>query len=740
MGGFEVAIEKEKGQERMKMVQWAGVLLLVCVAVLGRAARGEEKQMLTMEQAVLPREQGLMPATLPGFAFRPQSDGYSYVDGNDLVIKQVGRQQEVLRLPLGWVNASLRSYGADTVRSWYGYQWEGRERVSLWSGLKKFYVAVNRGAVAPGWQLPAGADNVHESPSGEWISFNLGETIYIMDGSGQQRMVTADTAVGVVNGRSVHQNEFGIDGGIFWSPKGDRLAFYRMDESMVGEYPLLDISTRKATTRPFRYPMAGMASHHVTVGVYAVQGDGKVVWLQTGGDPEHYLTNVTFTPDGKEVVIAELNREQNHLQLNRYDAATGAKLGTLFEEQDAEYVEPLAGPRYVPGGKGAFVWESQRSGHNHLYLYSAEGKLQRALTEGEWDVLGVLGFSNRGDELYIYSNAGAVLERHVEAVPIRGGQHRRLSDLTGYHTAVVDLAGSRFAASWSNGLEPGGFYVKSLKKGKRIDLLTAGNPLEAFAMPEVELVKIKAADGMTDLYGRLIKPLGMEEGKKYPVIVYVYGGPHAQMVDGSWLYGARYWELLMAQRGYVVFVLDNRGSANRGFAFEQVIHRKLGQAELADQMEGVKFLKSLPYIDGSRMGVHGWSYGGFMSMTMLMKGGDTFKVGVSGGPVIDWKYYEIMYGERYMDRPQDNEDGYQWADLKRAVNGLVGKHLLMIHGLEDNVVVPQHTLSFMKACVDAGRTEVDAFFYPGHRHNVLGRDRIHLMNKVTEYFDQYLRR
>lgn len=715
--------------------------VLVALVVLGSVgmARAQEDSMLTMEQAVLPWEYGLLPERFSQFAFRPQSDGYSYVEGKDLVVRQVGRQEEVQRISLRRVNASLRSYGADTLVSWSGYEWEGSNRVSLWSGVNKFYVSLRRVSVSPGWRLPAGADNVHESPSRERVAYNVGEVVYVEDGSGVRRVVTADTAVGVVNGRSVHQNEFGISGGIFWSPMGDKLAFYRMDESMVGSYPLLDISTRMATCRPFRYPMAGEASHHVSVGVFDASGRGDVVWLQTGGDPEHYLTNVTFTPDGKEVVIAELNRGQDHLLLNRYDASTGKRIGTLLEERSSAYVEPLSGPRYVPGGHGAFVWESQRSGHNHLYLYSASGQLQRALTEGAWDVLGVFGFSDGGDALYIYSNEGAVLERHVVSVSMRDGHRRQLTDVAGYHSAVLDIAGARFASSWSAGMMPGGFFVKSLARGKRIDLLTSPNPLRSVAVPEIELVTLKAADGVTDLYGRLIKPLRMEAGRKYPVVVYVYGGPHAQMVNGSWLYGTRYWELLMAQRGYVVFVMDNRGSANRGFAFEQVTHRRLGQLELADQLEGVKYLRGLPYVDSSRMGVHGWSFGGFMSMTMLMKGGDAFKVSVSGGPVIDWRYYEIMYGERYMDRPDENRDGYDWADLKRSVQGLKGKHLLMLHGLQDNVVVPQHTLSFMKACVDAGRTEVDAFFYPGHRHNVRGRDRVHLMNKVTAYFDEYLR-
>lgn len=291
-------------------------------------------------------------------------------------------------------------------------------------------------------------------------------------------------------------------------------------------------------------------------------------------------------------------------------------------------------------------------------------------------------------------------------------------------------------SSWSI---PRAIDLVETKKGEVLEnLLTAKNPYEGYDMPEVERGTIKAADGVTDLNYFLVKPLNMDESKKYPTVVYVYGGPHTQLVTGGWMGGVSGWDIYMARRGYVVFTVDSRGSANRGHAFESVIHRNIGVNEMADQVKGVEFLKSKPYVDSDRIGVHGWSYGGFMTTNLMCTYPDLFKAGVAGGPVIDWSNYEIMYGERYMDRPQDNEEGYKASNLKLKAKNLKG-HLLIIHGDIDPVVVWQHSLGFLKACVDAN-TYPDYFVYPRHEHNVIGKDRPHLHEKITRYFDDYLKR
>ena len=248
---------------------------------------------------------------------------------------------------------------------------------------------------------------------------------------------------------------------------------------------------------------------------------------------------------------------------------------------------------------------------------------------------------------------------------------------------------------------------------------------------------IKAEDGVTDLYYRLIKPVDFDPAKKYPTVVYVYGGPHAQVVNNTWLGGARGWEIYMASKGYVMFSVDNRGSENRGLNFEQVTFRQLGVTEAKDQIKGVEFLKSLSFVDANRIGVHGWSFGGFMTTNLMLRYPDVFKVGVAGGPVIDWSYYEVMYGERYMDTPESNPEGYKESNMRLKAGNLKG-HLLVIHGGVDPTCVPQHTYSFMKACVEAGKYP-DLFIYPGHEHGVVGKDRVHLSNKMTQYFDEFLK-
>lgn len=711
--------------------------LLFCLVSIAVPVSAQER--LTVEDAVLRRGGALSPETLRGFRWRPGAQEYSHVQGDSLRIVSARDGRLVSGIALSTLQARLREKGLEELRAWPSYSWDGRETLELWTSEAQVFLSADGQSLREGWRVPAGADNLHVSPKGGAMAFNRGQSIWVLDAKRSEHVVTADTAVGIVNGRSVHRNEFGIDDGIFWSPKGNRLAFYRMDESMVSVYPLVDISTRCASLVPDRYPMAGETSHQVRVGVYTLGQDG-VVWLQTGGPADHYLTNVTWSPDERFVYIAEVNRGQDTMWLNRYDAASGRLDAHLFMETDARYVEPLVGPLFVPGNDGQFLWQSQRSGHNHLYLYDTKGRLVKPLTSGNWEVLDVVGFDEGGTTVYIMSNEHGVLDRHLVSVDLRRGSRVRLTPRDGYHYVTLDTRAGRFAAFWSAFDNPGGVYCGSLKGGAVRDLLVSKDPLAGFDLPERRLVTLKAADGKTDLYGRLFVPKGAESsGAKLPTVIYVYGGPHAQLVRNTWMGGAPYWELYMAQEGYVVFVMDNRGSANRGFEFEQVIHRQLGEVELADQVQGIHYLQGLPYVDAQRMGVHGWSFGGFMTINMLLRSGEGLKVGVAGGPVIDWQWYEVMYGERYMDTPRENPEGYARANLRNYVDSLAGKRLLVVHGYQDGTVVPQHALGFLKSVVDANRVEVDFFFYPGHPHNVRGRDRVQLMRKVTDYFDVFLK-
>ena len=584
-----------------------------------------------------------------------------------------------------------------------------------------------------------------------WESMELpladGDGIEKKDGNlyVEGKLVEKGDGYNIVLGESVHRNEFGIDGGLFWSPKRSRLAFYRMDQSMVVDYPLVNTKAREAEPKPIKYPMAGMKSHEVTVGVWDIATE-KLVYLDTRKDTtvherEMYLTNIAWSPDEKYVFIAKVNREQNHMWLEQYDAVSGKLVKVLFEETNPRYVEPCEPMIFTPKGD-QFLWFSMRDGYKHLYLYNMDGSLVKQVTKGEYEVEGFIQFDKKGENIFIYANKDNLAGRDAYRVNLKKGTMECMTmtenGLHGTHSVAINETGTTWVDLWNSVNVPMRADLRDWKHKNPIKtFFEAENPLKDYAMPEVKLGTIKAADGKTDLYYRLITPPNMEKGKKYPTLVYVYGGPHSQLVTDSWLGGGNLYFMFLAQQGYVVFTVDNRGTDNRGFEFESCTHRRLGEIEMADQMEGVKFLKSLPYVDQNRMGVEGWSFGGFMTITMKLAHPEVFKVGCAGGPVIDWKWYEIMYGERYMDMPQENPEGYEANCLLNKAKNLEGR-LLVIQGAEDNTVVPQHSTEFIERCINNYK-QVDYFMYPHHEHNVLGRERLHLYKKMFDYYETHLK-
>lgn len=560
--------------------------------------------------------------------------------------------------------------------------------------------------------------------------------LFLLLPDGSSKQLTTDGTPTLVYGQSVHQNEFGINGGLFWSPDGSRLAFYRMDQSMVTPYPLVHINTRKATEEKLYYPMAGMPSHHVTLGIYDV-ASGKTTYIKTGEPKEKYLTNISWAPDSKTVYIAEVNREQNHMDLKAYDPATGDYIKTLFSEHNDKYIEPQWPMRFIPGRDKEFVWQTRRDGYTHLYRYNVDGKLLGQITRGAWEITDFLGFADGGKTIVYSSTQLSPIDRVIASVSIDGRKTRILTPQAGWHVGQLSSDGKYLLDTYESLKNPTENRLLSVATGKPIaTLYQSKDPEAGFINPEITFGTIKAADGVTDLHYRLLKPTNFDPAKKYPTIVYVYNGPHAQLVQNRFHAGCLGWDLYMATKGFVIFTVDGRGSAHRGAAFEQVIHRHLGKNEMADQMKGVDFLKSLPYVDADRIGVAGWSYGGFMTTNLMLTYPDVFKVGSAGGAVTDWARYEIMYGERYMDSPQDNPEGYKETNLSLRAGNLKGR-LLLIHGTIDPTVVWQHTQLFVDACVKAG-TYPDYMIYPEHKHNVLGVDRVHLNYTMARYFMDHL--
>ncbi len=682
-----------------------------------------QKKKLSLEESLTNPAFGMSIRQLHGFQDGAYAEVVTAPGKGDVLVKRLNDKTDTLLFASAWQNGKKNFPRLNWKSSQFLYGMMGTE-------LSTYNLETKKAALIA--TLPEDAENQDVEEKNLFVAFTKEQNLFIQKG-GQAVQVTNETDKNIVCGQSVHRNEYGINKGTFWSPDGNQLAFYRMDQRMVTDYPIVEITEKPAKVRNIKYPMAGQTSHEVTLGVYNLANQ-KTTFLDVTGPKDQYLTGVTWTTDSKYITITLLNRETNHFQLNAYDAATGKLVKTLFEEKSDRYLDPQEGPLFVNAALD-FVWQSERNGFNHLYLYGWDGKLKKQLSSGDEKVTDVLGTDDKGQNLLFIQTGGQGMDRIVKSVDLKSGKVKSLTPTSGVHNAMWCEGKTRLLDVWSN-----------LKTPKQIDLIdvagkapkmlkTFANPFADFDFPSIDTLSLKSSDGQT-LHARLIKPTNFDPNKKYPVIVYLYGGPHAQMVTNSWLAAANVYMAAWAADGFMVFTIDNRGSYNRGVAFEQAPYRNMGTPEMEDQLVGVKYLKSLPYVDGTRLGIHGWSYGGFMTTTMMSRAPGTFKVGIAGAPVIDWAMYEIMYTERYMDMPKENPQGYETANLVNHAQNVKGKFML-IHGTSDDVVVWQNTQAFLKKAIESG-VQLDYFIYPGHGHGVGGKDRIHLMKKMTNYFKDNL--
>ena len=708
-----------------------------------------------MEDAMLKARTTLAPENLSQLQFYGTTNDYIYlkkIEGKDTWLKgNYKTSSDSIFLSLDALNNKLKQSGLDTVKSMPAIKFApGRWAMTI-NGNKIVLEPVLHTYKTIVSKELAAKENVEESSAG-YIAYLDNFNLFVSDVK-NAKQVTTDGSKDIVYASSVHRDEFGISKGTFWSNSGTQLAFYRMDQSMVTDYPIINWTERPAKVELIKYPMAGDKSHHVTVGVYNTATQ-STVWLRTGEPAEQYLTNIAWSPDDKYIFIAVLNRGQNHMWLNKYDASTGSFIKTLFEETDDKYVEPLVPMLFVKNNPAQFIWQSNRDGWNHLYLYDTSGKLIKQITKGNWEVLEVKGFDTKGENIYYVSSALSPISKNLSVLNLKTGLTNMITPVPGVHITQVSSDGSSVLDIFSTHDNPRTVQlinattspiVKTKKSVKDVKqsatnpkvLLQSANPLKEYATGELSIFTIKNNAG-DSLYCRLYKPINFSSTKKYPVIVYWYGGPHAQMITNSWNGGpGDYWFQYMVERGYVVFTIDTRGSDNRGKAFEQAIYRYHGKAQMEDLMAGIDYLSKQPFADTSKMGLFGWSYGGFMTTDFMLNHPYVFKAAVACGPVMNWQYYEVMYGERYMDTPQENPEGYEATNLIKQAGKLKGK-LLLIHGLQDPVVVQQNSVNFVKACVDAG-VQVDYMIYPGHEHNVLGKDRAQLYQKVTDYLMEHLK-
>jgi dipeptidyl-peptidase-4 len=709
-------------------------ITFILIALFAFSIANAQKKDLTISEAVSSQYRFIYPGQLVGLKWLKNTEMYSYVsEYKSVYAEPVLSKRKSIVVNMSDVNKALTDIEKDTMQYFYTYSWKDANTLIFDDNTR--YIQYNFSDKKIKYtEKPENAEGFEYCEENDNYAFTIDNNLYIFDDKGEKLAITNDKNKNIVNGQTVSRSEFGIVDGIFWSPKGNFLAFYKKDETDVTDYPLIDISTVPASLKNTKYPMAGSKSEYIKIGIYNTKTKSTIFLDGDGEQRDQYLINPTWSPDEKYIILARLNREQNHAKIELFDAQSGKLVKTLFEEKSDKWVEPEKESYFIDNN--TFVWQSERDGFNHMYLYDIDGNLKKQLTKGNWLVTEIKDYDAEKKELYYMSTENSPLENNLYSINIETGKTNRITKVDGTHNVGINIADGLIIDGYSNTKTPRVYDIIDTKGNIIKNLKTADNPLTDYNISMPEIGKIKADDGKTDLYYRLIKPTNFDKNKKYPVIVYLYGGPHAQMTTNSWMAGGQMWLYYMAEKGYVVFTVDNRGSANRGFEFESAIHRNVGQNEMKDQIKGIEFLKKLAYVDENRIGVHGWSFGGFMTVSLSENYPDIFKVAVAGGPVTDWKFYEIMYGERYMDMPKENPEGYELTSTLDKVDKIKGD-LLIIHGGVDATVVPQQSYQLLRECIKKD-IQVDFFTYPTHEHNVRGKNRDHLMGKITKYFEDNL--
>lgn len=679
---------------------------------------------------IIYKKKELLPRKLEQLQWLPGSHLFSYVDEEQNLVITDADSQVVKRISLKQFN-EMQDLKDESIP-----ELSFIDATSFWVRIheKILVYDIESGNYTQANSLPKDAANlVFYSP--EKIAYTLGPNLFIAVNNQHTQLTDCAPLQNIVNGHVVHRSEFGINQGSFWSKSGKLLAYYRMDESMVDDYPFKDIKSFPTKYTTIKYPMTGVKSHEVKLLIYNLE-NAKTITLDIAGPADQYLTNVSFSADDKHIFVNILNRAQNSLATTLFETATGTMVDQLWEYQAEKYINP-AFSYYFSQKRPEFpLWCSRHLGWFSLFELDINAKELRALSQGSKDISSIHGFCESEDKFFYSAFDGHYPSRHGYMYDFSRAKEIKLTAQEGIHTIKPSEDGKYVLDTFSN--VKTGYQVNLLSsEGEELrTIYEAPDSLKGYKEVDRQLLTLKSADGHYDLFARLILPADFDKNSRYPAIVYVYGGPHAQIVQDTYFLGARLWEIMMAQKGYVVFSLDNRGSGNRGLQFEQESFRALGKVELLDQLKGIEFLQSRPYVDASRLGVYGWSFGGFMATSLMVKYPEIFKVGIAGGAVTDWRLYEAMYGERFMGTANDNNDGYLESSCLNFVQNLKGR-FMMISGTHDDVVVPSNTELFIDKAIESGN-KIDSFYYPYGKHHFDSKGEFHLHEKITTYFDENL--
>lgn len=611
------------------------------------------------------------------------------------------------------------------------YKWEDENKMWFASDSSCYWIHISEKKLLSSVKLLESVDSIHYK-AGK-IAYSFRGNVYIASSDGVNVKVT-ENKPSVRSGVVPYRNEFGGKEGNIWSNSAEKLLFYTVDERKVPVYPLVDYMAEYATVIPLRYPFAGGIMEKTDMFIYDTKKQ-NTVQLQTRALPYAYYTNISWTPDDTYITTFALNRGQDSLSCLLFNAETGKLHKKLFEITDRRYVEPECPPLFIDGEN--FLFLNEKDGYNHFYKANINSSDIIQLTKGEWEVFDYLNMSD--DKSFTYFSGNSKKDKascFVYQLNNQTGGVKILTPDKGVHNGVISPNGAKIVDSYStpsqfSKVEIGGIFEK--KKPVLFEVL---KPDEGLKYPTVEFFSLKSPETKESLYGKVLKPADFSPDKKYPVVIYVYNGPHLQLVTNDWLGGFGVYEQLLATKGYIVYSIDGRGSYGYGFDFESIIHRQNGIPQLQDQLQLLDYIKKQPFVDTGRIGVLGWSFGGYMTINMMVHSKGDVKAGVAGAPVTDWRFYEVMYGERYMDTPAENTEGYKKTSLLNKAKYLKGD-LLIINGGVDYIVVPQNSMQFIQNCVTKN-IAVDYFYYPPHDHHVRGRDRLHLIYKITNYFDENL--
>jgi dipeptidyl-peptidase-4 len=578
------------------------------------------------------------------------------------------------------------------------------------------------------------------SPDGSRVAFVRTNNIFAVNlADNTETQITDDGNFNsIINGTTdwVYEEEFGFVDGFYWSGDGKKIAYYRFDESGVKEYNLQKWNKGQLYPQDykFKYPKAGEANSSIEIWVYDIAG-GKKVKADIGTEKDIYIPRVSWTKDPNVLSIRKLNRLQNHLEIIHNNASTGESKVVLSEKSDTYVdIESMDDLTYLANGK-EFIYSTESGGYKHLYLYSIDGKLIRQLTAGDFEVLKYYGLDEKTRTIYYTSTEVSPLEQHFYSISLDGKKKLKLSKDAGAHTINMSDDFQFYIDYYSSAAQPRVVSLYQSKGNKLLKVLEKNENLvataTAFGLAPKEFFKFNAADG-TPLNGYMLKPKNFDATRKYPLLIYQYSGPGSQNAADKWAGGHYYFHQLLTQRGYIVAVIDTRGTGARGEKFKKLTYKQLGKYELEDIIAGGKYFAALPYIDGARMGVWGWSYGGYMSSLAMTKGNGLFKAGIAVAPVTNWRFYDTIYTERYLQTPQLNPGGYDQNSPLSFPNGLQGKFLL-IHGTGDDNVHFQNSVAFEDALIQAGK-QFRSFYYPDKTHSIRGGNtQQHLYTMMTDF-------